>query len=539
MTPALNLQSYPIKHSAEYQTALRLELQLPATYQVFHSVYWSTHEVWGTMVGEIDFIVMAPSGRLLMVEQKNGALIETDEGLKKKYHTQEKSIVAQVNRSHANLLSAFQRVTNQKLDIEFLLYCPDYQVINRHAAGLAGNRIVDQTEDCQLSERIQSILNERPLAKSHFGDTLRIEDFLISRLGVRYDFTAVGNAAKTAYISVASGLSRWVGKLEGAPLKLLINATAGSGKTQLALDEIQAAKQAGLGHLYVCFNRMLADDMKARTGFGDSCVTFHELARTSALEAGHVIELDAPDAFGRLADLLISLSAQLQETFDVMVIDEAQDFEGAWLQALFGMIKPHGRLIVLQDQNQALYARQPADYSGFVQLYHNVSYRCPSEVIAVINGEELADYPIESQSPIDGFETLHETYASESECEAATERMIDRMLKLGHATEDIVVLTVHGAQNSRLISKAKIGRHTIRHPDGRNPDGSYKYTDGDILMDTVFRFKGRSANCVILTELDFVELDEKSKRRLFVGLTRARLQVGLVMASDAFRMGRQ
>jgi superfamily I DNA and RNA helicase len=58
-------------------------------------------------------------------------------------------------------------------------------------------------------------------------------------------------------------------------------------------------------------------------------------------------------------------------------------------------------------------------------------------------------------------------------------------------------------------------------------------TEGTLLVDTVYRFKGRAADAVVLTEIDFEALDEAARRRLFVGITRARLQVALVTSRRA------
>jgi hypothetical protein len=58
-------------------------------------------------------------------------------------------------------------------------------------------------------------------------------------------------------------------------------------------------------------------------------------------------------------------------------------------------------------------------------------------------------------------------------------------------------------------------------------------TEGDILIDSVLRFKGRAAPCVILTEIDFDSLDDKAMRRLFVGATRATMKLTLVVSASA------
>ena len=59
-----------------------------------------------------------------------------------------------------------------------------------------------------------------------------------------------------------------------------------------------------------------------------------------------------------------------------------------------------------------------------------------------------------------------------------------------------------------------LGGYTFRRFDGTyDSAGNPVFQDGDILLETVFRFKGQSAPCVILTEIDFEELDERVARQ--------------------------
>ena len=69
-----------------------------------------------------------------------------------------------------------------------------------------------------------------------------------------------------------------------------------------------------------------------------------------------------------------------------------------------------------------------------------------------------------------------------------------------------------------------------------NPDGTAVWTDGELLVDTLFRFKGQAADAVVITEIDFSELDLNARRRLFVALTRARLQAVLVTTESAAKL---
>jgi superfamily I DNA/RNA helicase len=53
------------------------------------------------------------------------------------------------------------------------------------------------------------------------------------------------------------------------------------------------------------------------------------------------------------------------------------------------------------------------------------------------------------------------------------------------------------------------------------------------MVESIYRFKGQSAPAVILSELDFIELTEHERRKLFVGMTRAQLNLIIVMSVQA------
>ena len=57
-----------------------------------------------------------------------------------------------------------------------------------------------------------------------------------------------------------------------------------------------------------------------------------------------------------------------------------------------------------------------------------------------------------------------------------------------------------------------------------------------LQLETLHRFKGQAADCVVITEIDFDAWTEDACRRLFVGLTRARLKVTLVTSQAAARL---
>jgi superfamily II DNA or RNA helicase len=78
---------------------------------------------------------------------------------------------------------------------------------------------------------------------------------------------------------LASGLADWVPKISHTSNLFVIEATAGSGKTQLALNLLQTAAQHKQRACYVCFNRPLADHLAKLAPASVEVTTFHQLCR--------------------------------------------------------------------------------------------------------------------------------------------------------------------------------------------------------------------------------------------------------------------
>jgi hypothetical protein len=103
-----------------------------------------------------------------------------------------------------------------------------------------------------------------------------------------------------------------------------------------------------------------------------------------------------------------------------------------------------------------------------------------------------------------------------------TTRAITLALKAGFKRDEVAIVTFTGRERSALRAFDRIGPHTLRRATGRyDLTGGPEYSDGDFLLETVYRFKGQSAPCVIFTEIDFEHWDELVGRKLFVGMTRA------------------
>jgi hypothetical protein len=227
----------------ELETLDQLESGLPDTLTVFHGVHWTRIDRGFSVIGEIDFVIVGPAGRVLLIEQKSGFLRESADGLVKAYEGRDKNVPAQLKRTLDALTQRLAAVVpGEALTLDYLLYCPDYHVKSPATAGLPPERIVDAARKSLLCRRIIEAFPPEPPR-----DVLahRLRRFFNDELQLVPDVSALVGRAEQLVTRVSQGLATWARRLEFTPFRLRVIGTAGSGKTQLALAVLADAAAMG------------------------------------------------------------------------------------------------------------------------------------------------------------------------------------------------------------------------------------------------------------------------------------------------------
>jgi hypothetical protein len=520
----------------ERETLALLESSLPDSYTVYHGVHWTRLNQSFSVFGEAEFVVVSPAGRVMLIEQKAGFLRETPRGLVKVILQTERNVAIQlaqtVERLHRRFTAAFGAGT---YGIEALLYCPDYIVKDASIAGVAPERIVDAKRRAQLAA---VILDALPPDEPPHARVAKIHHFLADELALTPDASALVGQAGTLVTRLAGGLATWARRLSFEPFRLRVIGTAGSGKTQLAIQVMKDAAEAGKRALYVCFNRPLADHIARVAPESVRVANYHQLCDWIARDVGAVPDFRSPDVFGRLEAIFAQAPIDERWLFDVLIVDEGQDFQEPWVAALSRLVRPRGAWWWLEDPLQNLYMREPVALPGWTVLTETTNYRSPRDILDYLRDRLGALSPLAAAvtagSPFDGSELTFVAY-DEAQPEAsveATKRAITQALALGFRKQDIVVLSYRGREGSALTAVEQLGPHRLRGFTGKyDLFGNPEYRDGDVLLESIYRFKGQSAPCVILTEVDFDAFDERAARKLFVGATRATMKL-IVVASQ-------
>ncbi|MDX5362961.1 MAG: ATP-dependent helicase [Pseudazoarcus pumilus] len=511
-------------------TLAELEEGLPDGFTVFHGIHWTRAEHEHLLFGAIDFAVLGPSGRVLLIEQVAGFLDETPEGLVKRHIRARHNVSVALARTADHLRTRLKAsLDGMQPALDLLLYCPDFTVRDPGSAGLDPSRIVDAPRREHLVATVRKLLDSD---EAEPAVVARLDRFFADELELAPDPSALVGQATTLYTRLAGGLAEWGRRIEMQPHRLRVTGTAGSGKTQLALAVLSDALAAGRRALYVCYNRPLADHIARIAPSSAEVTTYHQLCARLLSAAGQPPDFATHDTFARMERDFAALP--VTPRWDELIVDEGQDFAEDWRDALLRLLTPEGRAWWLEDPMQNLYERPEVALPGWVRLTSGRNFRSPSDIVALLNRRLELTQPMEAGSPLAGSEVEVLLWGDEAELMERTRRAITRAVGLGFRREHIALVTFRGRENSRFTGLERIGQHSLRAFTGRyDLVGSPEFTHGDFLIDSVHRFKGQAAPCVIFTEIDFDTLDVRNQRKLFVGATRAGMKLMMVMSKRA------
>lgn len=247
--------------------------------------------------------------------------------------------------------------------------------------------------------------------------------------------------------------------------------------------------------------------------------TFHNLgvawgAPTGSDDDSHFWEVELPE-------LMVDLGARQPpgKLFDAVVIDEAQDFADLWWPAALAALKDEetGGLFVFSDEGQRVFSRFGGPPAGLVPLVLDQNLRNTRQIASSFS--TLA--PIRMRlGDVDGPE-IRFIGCGADETLGVAEDQVDVLLDDGWRPEDLALLTTGS-----------------RHPEqkARQEAGAEEYWDTfwdheQVFYGHVLGFKGLERPAVILALNE--EPGERSRERLYVGLSRARDQL-VVVGDPAF-----
>lgn len=527
------LQFLP-EHRAEWNT-LKLLQQLPDDYVVVHGAHWVKLQKHYLISRELDFCVVTPAGGLIVIEQKNGYLIQRDGRFFKRYDSDgEKDVSSQLLQARDQLMNQYNKATGDQLYCDVLLYCPDHRVDGSYAGGLPQNRVVDKQRAPQLLSILQSMNGGAPADPERRRGLVR---FLLGHFNLRMDVGQSLRLGDHYYAHFTEELGEQVRQIEFTPWCLRLQASAGAGKTQLAARFLEEAAQAGQRAIYLCFNRPLADrmrnilDARVHIETRDSLTDHFLRSQGITPDYGRGQEAD----FARLRTQVMDTAIPADWRFDLIIVDEGQDFseDDAQFFLYFMHEDTHcTRLLWMEDPLQNIYGRVSGGSICPVTLRSQRDFRSPTHVLDFSLAYLGLTTPILAMNPIAGIRPQVHVYRSLEEQKQFLKQAVTHALDQGCPLEDIVIISMKGLEHHLLHDEAYLDVWSLRRFTGRyTPEGVQIWSEGDLTLETIYRFKGQQAAWVIVIDIDG-DWTERQQRKLYCALTRSTYSATLLIHAN-------
>jgi hypothetical protein len=530
---------------------------LPQGYVVLHSFPWVRpardliHEP--LREGEADFVVLHPERGLLILEVKGG-VPELRERTWFRGGREMRDPFDQARRNRYALLDAIEARTHRHVSRGLLTH-GDVVVFPhcRYEGPLPLNtdeRILLDARDIEaLAPRIEAAFaawrrHETRLSIRQFSE---LQDALLPKLRLmRCSSSEVASESRRIVQITLDQHATLAGLL--ANQRVLVEGTAGSGKTLLALEFALTLTANGQRVLLLCFNRNLAEwlqDQMAgdprRKAAGGKCeiATFHSFAFALARRAGVEFEVptedpqlfwdyEVPLILEQAIEVLATRGAPL--SFDAVVVDEAQDFATDWWVTIESLTRNgrDGNLYAFLDLNQSVRGTAVLPSVGF-QTRFRLTTNCRNTKSIARSGAALAgvEATLLPGSP-EGEEPATRRARSEAADAGIVLAEVRRLLSQGVLAGQIALIGPSAHDKGALQGHGEVeGIPLIT-------DAAEWRRGGGILVTTARSFKGLEADVVVLYGLAcfgpaFTPTD------LYVAWTRAKHRLLAVCHGDEVR----
>ena len=478
---------------------------------------------------ELDTVVVTPTGVIVVLEVKAGSLQTNDFGqVVRDYGGVQKDITHQLGRQGSIVRSRLSELS-RRLTIRSFLVLPN-GYLEGSGIGIDRTNLIDADrfhELCRIIQDCDRLTSSRDVSRE------AIIEFLQNRCVVRQSISSISETLDIRCRELASGLATWVPRIDSPLAVVEVKAPAGAGKTQLALALLERAAKNHQSAWYINTTRNIAQRLQDLpiNQHVDFIGTWHELAieETRSESPADIEPSQRATFFDEVSE---KFAAQLQAgkyRKDCIVIDDAQDLRADWIAALTSALSGNGTLYVLSDPN---FEVNSVEFSESVKITSDETARVPKNIARVINELGLVSGSIVSQSPYEGEVPAFRTYSGPASLLKETRAAVDEARDAGFADDQIAILSMKGLHSSDILCSPTLGskKYTLKQPLSEFKNGRQLFSDGSLFNDTVRRFKGLQAPCVILTEVDFEEFDDTAASLLYLGMTRASMSLTFVLS---------
>jgi hypothetical protein len=514
--------------SAEIRIYDLLREQLPDTFACYYSRPWHRFTPHGAeQDGEADFVIVNPDLGMLIIEVKGGRVsCRAEDGQWVSVDRYDlayeiKNPIDQAKRSKyrfRDLLKNSRDWRERRFPAFHAAILPDsVRPQNSLGADAPLELFAFGNDLAHLGTWVTSRMQSSDMGSLGADGAEALHRILASKFELR-PHLARAISDDIRHIERLTAEQSWIlDSLEDNP-QMTVSGPAGTGKTVLALEKAMRSASSGRRVLFTCYNSALAAHLRHRCGKIENLTisSFHSLCVSFAEAAGRAPPAGTGSLFYDriLPEALVAAVEEKPDLgFETIVIDEGQDFRDDWMVALRLCLRDHDNdeFYVFYDDNQRIFSADRLFLSSLPQSTYrlNRNLRNTKSIHRVLtpwyDQRKITAVGPEG-TPVEWIETKDR---QQSYAQAGS--IVATLIKTNQlAASEIAVLTGGRLQDCTLFKASGVGTTRYRGAEER---GLAEYVTGD----TVRRFKGLEAKCVILIDTDLLHEAELA----YVGLSRA------------------
>ena len=511
--------------------------QLSDKYHVFFSVRWYSEENGKRIDSECDFLIFNPDYGFLCVECKGGKGIyveneDNDETWYLEEYDEDRRLRCSPYKQAEESMRFFKRYYEDELETAYpgiygnAVAFPNFVVSSPITVESPLALTIDAEDMGNLQTRIIEIFRYFNVKKGGHASFMApdAQKKFISLINKRVALSIAAGALiedKERELSEINQTQDVVIDLLSHYPRAFIIGGAGTGKTWIGIKKIKRCIAEGKRPLYLCYNRTLAERVQTHISSFDADVySIDDLA--SSLLGDSAKDAPVSDGCKEYSDMLEQLPALRQ--YDLVVVDEAQDFTEDWAYCANLLVKDNGSLYVFYDESQNVFSRDFGDKffidgEPFVLRYNirNTSNIYQYTLDRTSLGTDTLVNQIEGVEPDE--RKINRKQAVISFIDSVINKLVNRE---GVSPEKITILSNRGLDQSVLSDVYYVGGYPLVSLEDKN--------DKSIAFSTVKAFKGLESDIVIFINHTYRDepKTEEIKSIQYTALTRARFYLYVI-----------
>lgn len=538
MHPARLLKMSHIESEYKFFEACRT--QLSDKFHVFYSIHWWKNSGGKREEGECDFLIFSPEYGFLCVEVKGG------DGIDKNGRTW----ILLDHRNGDRLLHMspydqaskstyyFKDAYKAEYDMDFpgiygsaaafpLYYIPEHLTVDAPPALTIDPKDMEHLET-RIKEIFQYFLSDRKKKNSFLSPEAKKKFINLVNKRVVFSLSAGALIAdREAQIAEMDRVQEAVIDLLNHYPRAFLVGGAGTGKTWIAIKKVQRCIQSGQSALYLCYNKALAEYVRTVLPEQADCWNIDALAYSLLKDKA----LSAPENRGAKAysDLLDALP-QLPK-YDLVVVDEGQDFTEDWAYCANLLTKEGGSLYVFHDESQNIFNRSFGEKFFIDEPPFVLRYNIRNTANIYKYAQQSTGLGLDTlTNQMEGVEPEFHRYTRPQQVITFLDSLIRKLVEReGVPIDRLMLLSNRKKENSVLADTAALGGYPLS--DGSAPAGADR-----LAYRTIQSFKGLESDIVIFLNHTYRNEPKTDEMRatLYTAMTRARFYLYVIDYEEHF-----